>query len=52
MNRIFSCLVSSKTIPQGAATTVFACVAPDVGMESVRLCVYLYQMCVNIFFSV
>lgn len=35
MNRIFSCLVSSKTIPQGAATTVFACVAPDVGMESV-----------------
>ena len=35
LNRLFGCLVSSKTIPQGAATTVYACVAPNVGLEIV-----------------
>ena len=28
--------MAQKSIPQGAATTVFACVAPGVGTEGVR----------------
>jgi len=35
-NRLAGNLITSKSIPQGAATTVFACVAPRVGTEALR----------------
>lgn len=34
-NRIVGNLVTSKTIPQGAATTVYACVCPGIGTDGV-----------------
>ena len=36
MNRMIKYVVAMKTIPQGAATTVWACVAPRVSTESMR----------------
>jgi NAD(P)-dependent dehydrogenase (short-subunit alcohol dehydrogenase family) len=36
LNRIVGCVVTSKSIPQGAATTVWACVAPRVGTDALR----------------
>jgi hypothetical protein len=35
-NRIASWIVAGKTIPQGAATTVWACVAPQVDKEDMQ----------------
>lgn len=35
-NRIVGSVVKSKNIPQGAATTVYACVAPRVSTEGMR----------------
>lgn len=34
-NRIVGNLIPAKSIPQGAATTVYACVAPGVATEGV-----------------
>jgi retinol dehydrogenase-12 len=36
MNRVIGSVIKSKTIPQGAATTVWACVCPRVGTEGLR----------------
>ena len=34
-NRIAGSMIASKTIPQGAATTIYACVAPGIGTDGV-----------------
>ena len=34
--QILGNFIPSKTIPQGAATTIFACVAPRVGTDCLR----------------
>lgn len=36
INRILGNIITSKTIPQGAATTIWACVAPRAGTPGVR----------------
>jgi len=36
LTRLFSNVVTSKSIPQGAATTVYACVAPRAGSDELR----------------
>ena len=36
LNRVVGSLIGSKTIPQGAATTVWACLAPQVGTPEMR----------------
>jgi len=35
-NRIAGSMIASKTIPQGAATTIYACVAPGIGTDGSR----------------
>ena len=36
ISKLIGNLITSKTIPQGAATTIFACVAPRVGTDCLR----------------
>lgn len=35
-NRMLGGFIKDKTVPQGAATTVFACVCPRIGTEGLR----------------
>lgn len=35
-NRVLGSAIASKSIPQGAATTVYACVAPRISTEGMR----------------
>lgn len=36
LNRVIGSVIGSKSIPQGAATTVWACVAPRAGTQGIR----------------
>ena len=36
-NKVLGNFIASKTIPQGAATTVYACVCPGIGTDAVSL---------------
>lgn len=36
LNRLISWFIADKTIPQGAATTVYACVAPRISLPDMR----------------
>ena len=43
-NRVMGSIITQKSIPQGAATTVFACVAPGVGTDGVSGVVLLLKL--------
>lgn len=46
-NRILGNFIASKTIPQGAATTVYACVAPGIGTDAVSVVKFSVAVCMH-----